>query len=120
MKKLIVLSISLIALLSASCVQKTYKRTVVFTIDVSEIKDIQTVGLRGQGKPLSWDNDLEMKPIKKDSLYTVIVTAETGYKFAEVKFVVNGKFELENQDNRRVYFDEKSDTTYYNAKFNAL
>jgi PBP1b-binding outer membrane lipoprotein LpoB len=118
MKNLIFLSI--LTLFVASCVQKSYKRTVVLTLDVSGIKDIQTVELRGEGNPLSWNKDLEMKPIKKDSLYTVSVTAVTGYKFAEIKFVVNGKFELENQENRRIYFDEKSDTTFYNAKFDVL
>jgi hypothetical protein len=116
MKKLIFLSIILVSV--AGCVQKSYKRTVVCTLDVSGIKDIETVGVRGKGNPLSWDKDLEMKPIKKDSLYTVTLTAETGYKFAEIKFVVNGEFELENQPNRRIYFDEKSDTTYVKAKFN--
>ncbi|TDP60173.1 hypothetical protein [Flavobacterium dankookense] len=100
-----------------SCVQKTYKKTVVFTLDVSEIKNVKKVGIRGNDKPLSWDYDTEMKEIKKDTLYQVTITGETGFKFTEVKFVVNDTFELQNEDNRRVIFSKK-DTTFFKAKFN--
>lgn len=117
MKTLLIL---LIAILTASCVQKSYKRTVVFTLDVSAVKNIKKVGIRGNDKPLSWDYDTEMKEIKKDSLYQICVSGETGYKYTEVKFVVNDTFELQNKDNRRVYFDLKKDTTQYRAKFNQL
>jgi hypothetical protein len=116
MRNLNKIAILIIALLSNACVQKTYKQTVVFTIDVSNVKNIKTVGLRGEGSPLSWDKDLEMKPLKKDSLYTITLSAETGYKFVEVKFTVNGEFELQNKPNRRVVFGE-SGTTVYNSKF---
>ena len=58
-----------------------------------------------------------MKFSPKENLYKVTTTFETGYKFTEVKFVVNDTFEFQNQDNRRVDFSEK-DTTFYNTKFN--
>jgi hypothetical protein len=58
-----------------------------------------------------------MQPIIKDSLYAVDVTFTTGYLGAEVKFVVNGQFELQNQDNRRFAFDIEKDTTLYRAVF---
>ncbi len=112
------LIISLMAATLTSCVQKSYERTVIFTLDVSKVKNIKTVGLRGEGKPLSWENDLVMKAIKKDSLYTVSVTAVTGYKFVDVKFVVNGEFELQNKSNRRVFFNENG-ITNYDAVFNS-
>ena len=118
MKKYSVILISTLFLALAGCVQKSYTKTVVFTLQVSNTKDIKTVGIRGQGKPLSWDNDVEMKPVVKDALYTATITAVTGYKFAEIKFTVNGDFELKEQPNRRVVFSDK-DTTYYNAVFNA-
>lgn len=117
MKKYSIILISLLLLLLASCVQKSYTKTVLVTLKVSNMKDIKSVGIRGQGKPLSWDNDYEMKPVVKDSLYTATITAVTGYKFAEIKFTVNGDFELKEQPNRRVVFSDK-DTTYYNAIFN--
>jgi len=114
------LCLVLVALeLLTSCVQKSYKRTVVFTVAVSGMKDIKTVGIRGNDKPLNWDSDFEMTPIKKDSLYRAVITGETGYLFTEVKFTVNGDFELKNKDNRKVVFQSK-DTTYYNGTFNRL
>lgn len=115
MKKLFI--ITLITFLSVSCVQKAYEQTVTLTLDVSDCKDIKSVAVRGEGKPLSWRADLPMKPIVKDSLYTVTIKALTGYKFAEIKFVVNDTFELENKDNRKVFFDEDR-VTEYHAKFN--
>ena len=98
------------------CVQKSYTKTAVVTLSVTNRKDIKTVGVRGNGKPLSWDNDFEMTTVIKDSLYTAVITTVTGYKFAEIKFTVNGEFELKEQPNRRVVFSDK-DTTYYNFIF---
>ena len=118
MKKYSILLISLLILSLSGCVQKSYKKTVVVTLRVPDRKDIKSVGIRGQAKPLSWDNDFEMKPVVKDSLYTATITAVTGYKFAEIKFTVNGDFELKEQSNRRVMFNDK-DTTYYNAIFDS-
>ncbi|MFV8377400.1 hypothetical protein [Flavobacterium sp. LB3R33] len=106
-----------LTLLATSCVQKSYKKTIVFTLDASKIKNSKKVGIRGNDKPLSWDYNTKMNEIKKDSLYEITVTFETGYKFTEVKFVVNGDFEFKNEDNRRVVFSKK-DTTFYNAKYN--
>ena len=117
MKNIVTIIAIVFSLLMTSCVQKTYKKTVVFTLDTSEIKNIKKVGIRGNDKPLSWDYDTEMNEIKKDSLFQITITGETGYKFTEVKFVVNDTFEFQNEDNRRVLFSEK-DTTFYNAKFN--
>jgi hypothetical protein len=117
MKTIVAITALLLSLFFTSCVQKSYKRTVVFSLDVSEIKEVKKVGIRGNDKPLSWDYDTEMKEIKKDSLYEITITGETGYKFTEVKFVVNDNFEFQNEDNRRVIFSEK-DTTFFKAKFN--
>lgn len=117
MKKYQLILITLLMLSAGSCVQKAYKKTVVITLTVQNIKEIKTVGIRGNGKPLSWDADFEMTPIVKDSLYTATATALTGYKFAEIKFTVNGNFELKEQPNRRLVFSDK-DTTYYHAVFN--
>jgi hypothetical protein len=111
--------ISLLLLSLTACVQKAYKKTAVVTLKINGIKDIKTVGIRGNGNPLSWEKDYEMTPIVKDSLYTATITAVTGYKFAEIKFTVNGEFELLDKPNRRVEF-AKGDTTFYNAVFNTL
>lgn len=107
----------LICLFLSSCVQKSYKRIVVVTLDVSKVKEVQSVGIRGNGKPLSWENDYPMQKIVKDSLYKAIITTDTGYLFAEYKCTVNGNFELQNKPNRRIVFDSTKDTTYINLVF---
>ena len=117
MKTLVTIIALVLTLLVTSCVQKSYKKTIVFTLDASKIKNSKKVGIRGNDKPLSWDYNTKMNEIKKDSLYEITVTFETGYKFTEVKFVVNDNFEFKNEDNRRVVFSKK-DTTFYNAKYN--
>jgi hypothetical protein len=118
MKNKLILATLITIIAYSSCVQKSYKKTVVFTLETKGIKDITMVGIRGNGKPLSWDKDYEMKPIIKDSIYTATATTVTGYKFAEVKFTVNGEFELKEKPNRRVELSDK-DTTYYNAVFDS-
>jgi hypothetical protein len=115
MQKISILLFCIIAIIS--CVQKTYKKTVVLNLQVAGIKNVQTVGVRGEGAPLSWEKDFIMTPVVKDSLYTVTITGETGYKFSEIKFTVNSVFELEGKENRKVFFSE-GDTTVYNAVFN--
>jgi hypothetical protein len=100
----------------SACVQKTYKKTVVFELDVSQVKNIEKVGIRGDDQPLSWDESTPMTIVKKDTTYTVTTTFVTGFKFTEVKFTVNDEFELKEKGNRRINFSEK-DTTYYKAVF---
>lgn len=102
-----------------SCVQKTYEKTVVYTLEINGKKNIKTVGIRGNDKPLNWDNDYQLKTIKQDSLYQAIITYKTGYKFTEAKFVVDGEFELQNEPNRRIQFTD-TDNTYYKATYNNL
>lgn len=120
MQTIRILSILLFMGFVSSCVQKTYDRKVKFIVDVSKMAPIKSCGIRGANSPLSWEQDLEMQPIFKDSLYAVDVTFTTGYLGAEVKFMVNGQFELQNQDNRRFAFDLTKDTTVYKAIFNSL
>lgn len=99
-----------------SCVQESYVRHIKVTLDVSAIDSITSVGIRGEGHPLSWQTDYPMQELVKDSLYTAVISTKTGYKFGECKFTVNGDFELKGKENRGVYFAE-SDTTYYHAVF---
>lgn len=102
-----------------SCVQKSHKQKVNLTLDVSKLDSIVSVGVRGNDEPLDWEVDYSMNEAFKDSIYIASFEGVTGYKFTEIKFVVNGKFELENKENRRIYFD-KSGTTNYNAVFNKI
>lgn len=112
-----ILKITAVLMLMSSCVQKSYKRVVVVTLDVSKVKNIESVGIRGEGQPLSWENDYPMQTVVKDSLYKAVITTKTGYLFIEGKCTVNGNFELQNKPNRRITFDTKKDTTYVHLVF---
>jgi hypothetical protein len=111
MKTIQIISTLILVSIFTSCVQKTQKRTVVFILDVSKMAGVKTVGIRGWDNPLSWEKDYPMKEIIKDSLYQVTVTGETGRICTEFKFSINDKLELENKENRKLYFDTKKDTT---------
>lgn len=117
MRNFILIAYTLLLLFATSCVQETHKRTVVYNLDVSGIKNIKKVGIRGWDAPLSWDTDYPLKEIVKDSLYQVTITGETGRLCCEVKFAINDKLELDGKDNRKIYFKDK-DKLIYNAKFN--
>ena len=50
--------IALICAISATaCVQQAFLKTVMITLTVHNKKDIKSVGIRGNGNPLSWDKD---------------------------------------------------------------
>lgn len=114
MKKILFLALIFI---NFSCVQKSYDRIVVYTLQIKGKQNIKKVGIRGNDAPLSWNEDFEMKEIVKDSLYKAIVTTKTGYLGTRVKFTVNGEFELQNQPNREIKFDTTTDTTYVSMVF---
>lgn len=99
-----------------SCVQKSSNKTIIVKLKVEGINNIQSVGMRGSEKPLNWDYDLELKPIINDKLYTTTFSLITGYKFTEAKFTVNGQFELNDKNNRRIVFSNR-DTIVYQATF---
>ncbi|MCX6209202.1 MAG: hypothetical protein NTZ59_06755 [Bacteroidetes bacterium] len=119
MKNKILIAI-IIAIAATGCVQKSYVHTIKLELTINNKKDIKKVGVRGeenQGNPLNWNSDLPMNEVIKDSLYTVTFKIESGYKFAEIKFVVDDEWELKDQPNRRITFSDKSDTTFLNLTF---
>ncbi|TGE24507.1 hypothetical protein E5K00_04655 [Hymenobacter aquaticus] len=113
----LLVALCLSSLLLPACVQPAHDKTVVYLLDVRGLPNVRQVGLRGRDKPLSWDQDLPLTPVGPDStLYRAVVTTRTGYRITEVKFTVNGDFELKNADNRRIEFGP-GDTTVYRARF---
>lgn len=106
----------LLVLLSWSCVQPTYQKTVVYALHVPSDLHPHQVAIRGGDQPLSWETDTPLDSLN-DSTFHTIVTYQTGYLFTEVKFTVDGNFELENAPNRLVTFSS-GDTTYYSAIYN--
>lgn len=99
----------------SSCVQKTQKRLVRYVLTIPKTS-VESVGIRGNDQPLSWDHDVKLQAIILDSVYESHVTYQTGYLFTEVKFTLNGKFEREGKPNRKIIFSSSDTTTVY-ARF---
>ena len=97
--------------------QKTNRQTVIYSLKIVGFQNIRSVGVKGNNNPLSWDNETVLKEIVKDSLYQTTIIHFTGFKFTEVKFIVNGEMELLNLENRRVNFEPEA-ITKYEATFN--
>lgn len=101
----------IVAACMASCVQKTEKQTVVFEVAVpSTGGKVANVALRGTDSPLNWQEDKVMEYDSLKGVYRGTVTYNTGYKFTEYKYVVNGIFEMQDKPNRRVNFNDKNYT----------
>ena len=118
MKKFFSIFWVLLMISASSCVQKSTRQKVIYLLDVKGLKNVLSVGIRGENKPLNWNSDIKMK-MGKDSIYSATVTEDSGYLFTEFKFTVNDDFELKEQPNRKVYFN-KNGITVYKAKFNVM
>ncbi|MEO0898030.1 MAG: hypothetical protein AAFY71_16595 [Bacteroidota bacterium] len=94
-----------------SCVQPTYKRTVHFSVELKGDTTVESVGVRGDFAPLSWRETLELADEDSNGVYTGSVILDSPYDFFEMKFVKNGEvFELQDQDNRKIVFDQEGAT----------
>lgn len=104
--------------ISPACVQKAFTKTMIITLTVKGKRDVERVGIRGNGNPLSWNTDFMMTPLIKDSVYRAVVVTETAFSSTEIKFTLNGAWELEQAPNRVINFKKGVDTIWYDATFN--
>ncbi len=95
---------------AVSCVQPTANQKVRYTVVVPKSMHVSQMAVRGSNQPLSWEQDTAMKRLN-DSTFYVDVVHKTGYTFTEYKFVANGQFERQNQDNRKLTFEADLTTT---------
>lgn len=102
-----------LTVLISSCVQRTKKQKVDFFVDARDIKNVNSIGVRGSTPPLNWNQNFELKDDNNDSIYTGTIVFDIPYDFVELKLVKNeDQFELNNQPNRRLIFDKSGDTKY--------
>ncbi len=104
--------------LFTACVQKTYKRTIEFSVDYKGNADVKTAAVRGNSQPLNWDENFALADAEGDSVYTGSVVVNTPYDFIEVKFVKNEDvIEMKGKDNRKVILN-KNGVTVVTATYN--
>lgn len=101
-----------------SCVQQTHIKKVTFELDMRKVMEFETVGIRGDIKPLSWQETVGLKDEDRDSIYTATLEFDTASNQLNFKFVINGEeFELEGQNNRVLPFEYKPEELQYNSSF---
>ncbi|NNK87086.1 MAG: hypothetical protein HKO90_02275 [Flavobacteriaceae bacterium] len=117
-KSFIILLLVLICL--SSCVQETHIKTITFELDARTIENMESIGIRGNMPPLSWNENFQLTDKNGDSIYTATMEINTAQNQLRFKFVKNAsEFELENQDNRLIPFDYKPETILYQTKFDS-
>ncbi len=113
--------IAVLAILALySCVQETHDKKITFALDMSGIKEFNTVGIRGDIAPLSWQETVLLEDNDKDSIYSASVLVNTASNQLNFKFVINDmEFELEGQDNRSLPFYYKQEEIEYTTSFDS-
>jgi hypothetical protein len=99
-------SMATLILFFASCVQPTHRYEVEFELMIPMGTAVESVSIHGQDYPLSWEKEMPLTRKAGDSVYTVKVPFQTGYLYTEYKYKLNGEYELKEQENRRIVFQE--------------
>jgi len=99
--------------LLSSCVQEMRDITINYSIDMTAIDSVQTVGVIGEYEPMNWDTAIPLKDPDGDGIYTGTITIKAAYNYAEFKFKLNNEIiELEGQGNRSVDFTDQREVDY--------
>ena len=110
----------LVLLTCSSCVQETHIKTISFEVDAGSIGNIESLSIRGNMSPLSWDRDFPLTYDKIDSVYTATIEVNTAQNQMRFKFVKNSsEFELEGKDNRTIPFEYKPENILYKSIFDS-
>lgn len=105
----------IILILVMAGVQDTKLQTITVQVTLPKKTAVKSMGVRGGDQPLSWDTDLPMREVIKDSVYTTQFQINTGFNFTRIKFALNGEIELNGKDNRKIKLSENSTSTSYKA-----
>ena len=113
-----ILFVLLTSSLMISCVQETHVKKVSFEVNMKDAQNFETVGVRGDIKPLSWQETTPLLDDNNDSIYTTTLEFDTASNQLNFKFVINGQvFELDGSDNRVLPFEYKVEELIYSTSF---
>jgi len=120
MKTRLIKTIGSVALLFlTSCVQKEHEKIVTFKVDMTQVQNVQSVGLRGQFTSPSWEVTIPMLDKNGNGIFEVTLNEVTAQNSVAFKFVKNNdEFELQNQSNRLILFKYQPEVIIYESKFN--
>ncbi len=104
-----------IYLLTASCNSQDYRIT--FKVNATQFKSNQSIGLRGNVKPLSWNKDYPLTDLDDDGTYEATIKFKTSERNLRFKFTKSQVLELESADNRIIWF-QPNETVITSHVFN--
>lgn len=107
-----------LSITSQSCVQETHTKTVTFKIDMRGVENPENVGIRGNFTDNPWNDTAPLTDDNNDGIYEGTFSQKTAVNGIQFKFVNNGEFELEGQDNRSIQFEYQPETIIYEGIFN--
>lgn len=83
------------------------EKTVMLKVDTNNLANLKKVTIKGNIHPLSNDSDFEMKDVDGDGIYKSTITFNTSKRYVKFKFLINGKAELQGDDDRVLWFKEQ-------------
>lgn len=105
-----------LALISlVSCVQEEHLKTVTFKVDMRGVASVSQVGIKGEFTNPSWKVIIPLTDADADGIYETTLSQTTAVSNVEFKFVNDGVYELQDQNNRVLYFEYKPETRTYTA-----
>lgn len=111
---------ALLVLSLAGCVQETHDKKIRITVNMKGVTDFEQVGIRGDIKPLSWQENLTLEDKDRDSIYNVDVIVNTAQNQLNFKLVLDeNSFELEGKENRSIPFEYKTESLEYITSFDS-
>ena len=111
---------ALLALSLSGCVQETHDKKIRIKVNMKGVTDFEQVGIRGDIKPLSWQESLTLEDKDRDSIYNIELIVNTAQNQLNFKLVLdeNG-FELEGKENRSIPFEYKIESLEYITTFDS-
>ncbi len=109
---------ALLVLVLSGCVQETHDKKIRITVDMKGATEFEKVGIRGDLKPLSWQESLPLEDKDKDSIYSADLIVNTAQNRLNFKLVLDeDQFELEGKENRSIPFEYKIESLEYITAF---
>ena len=81
-------------------------------LNVTERKGIKSVGIYGNDKPFSWENEIKNESCKIDLLHKKTFERNTKRICTESKYTVKNKCDLTHNENQKKYFSDPKTKVY--------
>lgn len=108
---------TILVLIFTGCVQEEHLKKVTFRVDMGAVQNIGEVGLRGEFTNPQWEPIITLLDTNGDHIYEVTISQITAQNMVEFKFVHNGIYELQDQENRVLHMKYEPEVLVYDAVF---